>query len=130
MSLFGTSQSGYPKLQLINGHKLVLLTVSQVEKVNQTRVDLLGCRDILENITIQALIMDSLLDAATAVSTSRALEINILEDMNRNRQDIIENIQLDLKRSHRKLKAQKLLKWGGVVTGLVAGFVGARAINL
>lgn len=124
------SQSGYPRLTIIDGDSIVAITIDQAKKINGSRVDLYECRDLLHNMTDQALILDSLYDAQKAVGTSQALEILILEDMNRNRSGIIENIQLDLKRSHRKLKAQKLLKWGGVVTGIAAGFVGARAINL
>jgi len=74
--------------------------------------------------------LDSLFDAQEAVSRSLILEVNILEDMNDNRAGIIENLQLDLKRTRRKLKLQKLLRWGGLLAGAAAGFLVPRALNL
>lgn len=81
-------------------------------------------------MTDQALILDSLFEGQKSVCTSLALEINILEDMNAQRGGIIENLQSDLKSARRKIKVQRLFKWGGLIGGVALGFFVPRALNL
>lgn len=130
MSLLSISQPGYPKLKIIDGDTVVLLTLQQTRKVNETHVNLYECRELLDNMTDQVLIYDSLASAHRAVAMSQALEIDILENMNADRAGIIERVQEDLKRARRKIKVQKLLKWGGFLSGIAAGFFVPRALNL
>lgn len=115
------SQEDYPKIRLIDKDTVVLITPQQVDKMNETFLQLDMCKDINESLIEQDTLSKQVISACEDALQKADQEVETCQNVVEEKDLQIENLNVVVEKQEKKIK---LLKKSRNLMTVSAGIVG------
>lgn len=120
------SQTGYPKLVLINSDTVCAVTIVQLDSINAEHINLLECRELKDSLDSQFKVCEDLVKDQKEIISSQEKEIKIQKDITGEKDKLIvieEEKNKKLERKAKWLKLQRNILAVAVVVALTGALI-------
>lgn len=117
------SQTGYPKLVLINSDTVCAVTIAQLDSINAEHINLMECRELKDSLDSQFKVCEDLVKDQKEIISSQDKEIKIQKDITGEKNKLLAIEEDRNKKLERKAKWLKLQR--NILTVAVVALTGA-----
>ena len=104
MTKLSISQTGYPKKIIIGKDTGCVITITQLDEINSTYIDLDECKELTDSLKSEINNQDKRAIKQTAALENATQQIDALKVINEERKSINENDKKMIKQKDRKIK--------------------------